>query len=603
MHRFGLFLFLFLFAQGVLAQAGSEQQAAALMQQGQYDKAAQLYEKLFSLSKNSYHFDGYIKALISAEKWDEAEKAAKKQWKDNPDVVDYALALGKIYSEKGERNKADDVYGTLLKTIPPDRMKIYDLATRFYQGENADFAIRIFEHGRKILRSPDEFTMELINLYRFKKDKGRVADEYLRLLGHKPEFIFQAQNTLGNMLDTDDDLNTLQKALLKYIQRDPQQMVYSEMLSWLYIRRKEYDMALNQALALSRRRKDDGEEVFKLGRMFMDDEAYETAVRAFDFVVKNGTNSPWYIPARIEMIDAQNRLSEKTGVKKADLLALEQQYRGLISEFGQNANTAFALQRLADLQAGRLNSIKDAEKTLESLIAIKGLPGNTLSEAKLQLGNYYLYDQQPWEATLIYSQVEKAFAGQNAAQEAKFRNAMLAYYTGEFSFAKSQFDILKAATSQLIANDALNMSLLIGDNLNADSTGAALRIYARAGLLREKKQYEQAQLTLDSIDRNFPNGELEDDVLMARARILIDEQAYERAVSPLKKIIENHSFGLWADDALFTLGDIYENRLNNKQEAMNCFEKIITEHSSSLWVNEARKRFRTLRGDLPVSGS
>jgi len=162
-------------------------------------------------------------------------------------------------------------------------------------------------------------------------------------------------------------------------------------------------------------------------------------------------------------------------------------------------------------------------------------------------------------------------------------------------------DVLKAATSQLIANDVLNLSLLISDNMAADSTGEALKIYARADLLIFAEEPDKAVKTLDSIDVKYPGNALSDDILMAKARILIQQKDYNGAIPLLKKIYDNHPSNLWADDAVFMLGDIYENHLNDKAEAQTWYQKIITEYPGSLWINDARKRFRLIRGDQPTS--
>jgi outer membrane protein assembly factor BamD (BamD/ComL family) len=225
-----------------------------------------------------------------------------------------------------------------------------------------------------------------------------------------------------------------------------------------------------------------------------------------------------------------------------------------------------------------------------------------LASCKLDLGDIYLLNKQPWEATLLYSQVEKDFPNTNIGEDAKLKNAKLAYYTGDFVWAKGQLDILKAATTQLIANDALNLSLLISDNLAADSAGNALKLYARADLLIFASETDKAILTLDSIDKKFPGNELTDDILMAKARILIQQKNYNDAVPLLKKIVTEHPTDLWADDAVFMLGDIYENYLHDKEQAKGYYQKIITDYPGSLLINESRKRFRILRGDK-VDGS
>jgi outer membrane protein assembly factor BamD (BamD/ComL family) len=255
------------------------------------------------------------------------------------------------------------------------------------------------------------------------------------------------------------------------------------------------------------------------------------------------------------------------------------------------------MQRLANLQAFKLHKLNEAQKLLEEVVVIAAGQPAQLAACKLDLGDVYLINNQPWEATLLYSQVEKDFPNTTMGQDAKLRNAKLAYYTGDFTWAKGQLDVLKAATTQLIANDALNLSLLIADNIQADTSGAALKMYAHADLWIFAEEPAKAIKTLDSIDVKYPGNSLGDDILMAKARLLIQQKDYAGAVPLLKKIADEHSFDLWADDAVFMLGDIYENRLNDKEKAKAYYQKIITDYAGSLYINEARKRFRLLRGD------
>jgi len=253
------------------------------------------------------------------------------------------------------------------------------------------------------------------------------------------------------------------------------------------------------------------------------------------------------------------------------------------------------------LQAFKLHKFADAQKLLEDVTSLSGLDPELLASCKLDLGDVYLVNGKQWDATLLYSQVEKDFPNTNIGQDAKFRNAKLSYYTGDFEYAKLQLDVLKAATTQLIANDALNLSLLISDNLHADSTGSALKIYARADLLIFAEEPEKAIPTLDSIDAKYPGNAMANDILMAKARIFIQQKDYTGAIPLLKKIVTDSPTDLWADDAVFMLGDIYDNQLSDKAQAKTWYQKIITDYPGSLWINEARKRFRTIRGDLPTS--
>jgi len=386
-------------------------------------------------------------------------------------------------------------------------------------------------------------------------------------------------------------------AVRHWIQKDPQQPLYPELLTWQYMQQKDFDQALNQALALSRRLNDDGSNVFELCATLEANDAYDAAIRGYEYLISKGKDSPYYISSKIELINTKNQKVTSGKYTNDDLLSLEKDYRDLLDEFGKNNNTVFAMQKLANLEAFKLHKLEDAQKILEEAIAIPGVSRSLLASCKLDLGDISLLSGKPWNATLLYSQVEIDNQASTVGQDAKYRNAKLAYYTGDFTWAKGQLDVLKAATSELIANDALNLSLLISENLFADSTGAALKMYARADLLIYAEQPEKAMLILDSINTKYPSNSLADGILMAKSRLLIQQKDYPATVILLKKIAQEYSSGLWADDAVFMLGDIYENQLGDKEQAKIYYQKIITDYAGSLWINEARKRFRLLRGD------
>lgn len=582
----------------LLAQGNDLQLARQFTANGELQKALDIYQKLYKQDNEAYYMP-YVNGLLGLKKFDEAESVTKKMLRKHPEDRQYSITLGRVYTQRGETDKANQVYDDLIKNLPADASEIANVAQQFYQAENADYAIRIFLQGRKLLKNDKLYTFELISLYRYKRDKAGLTEEYLNFLPDNPTFINQAENALSTVYEGDADYNMLKTTLFKHIQADPQQTIYVDLLIWQFLQQKDFDQALNQALALSRRQNDDGNNIFDLCQTLISNEAYDTAIRGYEYIISKGKEQQLYIPAKIELINTKNLLVTSGKYTQADLIGLEKDYQDLLTEFGKTSSTVFAMQRLAKLQAFKLHKTAEAQKILEDAIAVPGIKSNMLNSCKLDLGDIYLLNSQPWEATLIYSQVETAFPNTNIGQDAKFRNAKLAYYTGDFKWAKGQLDVLKAATSQLIANDALNLSLLISDNLAADTSGAALKMYARADLKIYEEQPEKAVQILDSIDVKYPNNSLSDDILMAKARILIQQKNFADAIVPLKKIVDEHPFNLWADDAVFMLGDIYENHLNNKEQAKIFYQKIITDYAGSLYINEARKRFRILRGDKP----
>ena len=596
------FLLLFAVVPKLFAQDNDLLLAKQYAANGDPQKAFDIYQKLYKQNNEEY-FTVYMTSLLELKKFDEAVATAKKMARKHPEDKQYTITLANAYTQQGAIDKANAIYDDLIKNLPPDQAQISMLASLFYQNANVDYAVKIFLQGRKLLQNDQVFSYELINLYRYKRDKPALVEEYMSFLPTNPPFINQAENTMSNLFEGAADYDILKTALLKRIQKDPQQTIYPELLTWQFLQQRQFDMALNQALALSRRQNDDGSNIFELCRTLVSNEAYDAAIRGYEYLVSKGKDNSLYIPAKIELINTKNLRVTSGKYVKDDLVSLEKDYIDLLAEFGKNANTVFAMQKLANLQAFKLHKITDAKSLLEEAVKVPGVKPALLASCKLDLGDVSLLDNKPWDATLLYSQVEIDFKNTAVGQDAKYRNAKLAYYTGDFTWAKGQLDVLKAATSQLIANDALNLSLLISDSIVADTSGAALKIYARADLALFAEQPEKALITLDSIDVKYPNNSLTDDILMAKARLFIQQKNYADAVPLLKKIAEEHSFDLWADDAVFMLGDIYENQLNDKEKAKAYYQKIITDYAGSLYINEARKRFRVLRGDKNEAAS
>lgn len=601
--RITAILLLLMFAgTGLFAQNDDLRLAGQYSMNGETQKAADIYQKLYKQNNESY-YQLYLNSLIGLKKFDEAESITKKMLRQHPQSYQYPIALGRIYREMGNQEKADAVYDGVLKNMPADQNAVNDIASQFYQTENLDYAIKTFVQGRKVLHNDQLFVNELISLYRFKHDKVNIVNEYLNLLLVSPEYIMQAKSVIASQFEGAADYNMLKMALLKLIQQYPQLTVFADMLTWQYLQQKQFNMAMNQALALSRRQNDGGNSIMELCQTLAANQAFDEAIRGYEYIIAKGKENDLYIGAKIELINTKSLKITSGKYEQADLLDLEKEYLTLLSEFGRNPGTAFAMQKLAKLQAFKLHKYADAQKLLEETIAIPGLRPGLLADCKLDLGDVYLLNNKPWDASLTYMQVQTEQQGTPLGQEASYRNAKLAYYTGDFTYAKGQLDILKAATSQLIANDALNLSLLISDHTVFDSTGNALKMYARADLAIFKEEPDKAVIILDSIDKVYPKNDLVNDILMAKARILIQKKDYQLAIAPLKKIAEDGKTDLWADDAVFMLGDIYENHLDDKASAQAWYQKIITDYPSSLWISDARKRFRILRGDVLPSGS
>jgi tetratricopeptide (TPR) repeat protein len=229
-----------------------------------------------------------------------------------------------------------------------------------------------------------------------------------------------------------------------------------------------------------------------------------------------------------------------------------------------------------------------------------GLTDMQRAEIKMSLADVLVLQDDIWQASLYYMQVDKDFKYEPIGHEAKFKNARIFYYDGDFVFAQSQLDVLKQSTSKLIANDAMKLSILITDNLGLDSNYTAMNLFAKADLLLEQHQYPAAFHLYDTILLAFPYHGLADEIYLRKAQAMQQQGKWEEAVQFLEKIVSDHGDDILADDAVFQLGEIYEKHLKNPEKAAEYYKKILFDFKGSLLTVEARKRFRALRGDAAV---
>jgi outer membrane protein assembly factor BamD (BamD/ComL family) len=183
------------------------------------------------------------------------------------------------------------------------------------------------------------------------------------------------------------------------------------------------------------------------------------------------------------------------------------------------------------------------------------------------------------------------------AYEAKFKNAKLFYYKGEFLLAQEQLNILKQATTREIANDAIQLSVFIQDQLLTDSVSDVLLAYSKIELQIFKNDFEIALTKLDSLLVLYPQDKITDDVYWLQAKVYMKIKEFTKAANKLQKIVDNYADDIYGDDAYYTLALLYQENLNDVEKAKSTYEELLVKYPGSIFVPEARKRFRLLRGD------
>jgi tetratricopeptide (TPR) repeat protein len=425
-----------------------------------------------------------------------------------------------------------------------------------------------------------------------------MINQYLNVVSSQADRMDNIQMIFQRYL-LKEDYKELKKQIYERIQLEPDAIVYPELLIWLLLQEKDFSGAFRQVKALDRKLKENGTRLFQFANMAANENDYNTAIEAFDYIVEvKGVNSGFYLEAKIEGLRCRrNKLIEESNLSTAFVADLKSKYLSFINELGRNRNTATVLIDLAELEAYYLNDLNKAIELLTEVINFPSLNPRIQASAKLVLGDYQLMNGEIWEATLLYSQVDKAFQDDLLGQDARFRNARLSYYTGDFTWAQSQFDVLKASTSKFIANDALDLSVFILDNLGLDTTPEPLKNYAKAELLSFQNQTKEAFAVLDNILKTYPDHSLVDDIWYLKGNIFRKEKKFAEAITFYEKTIASDPESIRIDNALFALGELYESKVVDKEKARTCYERIFIEFTDSLYAVEARKRYRLLRGD------
>ncbi|MEL6667371.1 MAG: tetratricopeptide repeat protein [Bacteroidota bacterium] len=597
-----IFSLLILTYAGVAAQGNppNTQLAQQYYQDGEYEKAALIYELLAEAHENNdFFFDRYINCLLRLEDYDTADQAIKKRLRKKPNQVKLYVTYGQLLEQQFDQEGADEQYNTAIERLTGDQFQTTQLANNFIRYTKYDFAIRTYERGSELMGDDQAFAYNLADLYRRKGDTEQMIEYYLLSVTNNPGRAETVRTIFQRSLDR-DGLQLLQEQLYTLIQESPaDNVVFPEMLAWVFIQRKDYSGALRQARALDRRLDENGMRVYNLGRLAANAKDYETAIAAFDYIVeRKGEGSTLYLDAKREgLLTRRRAITDGYDYNENDLRILEEAYLGFLTEFGTNPRTANISIQLAELEALYLNDLDQAITLLNRVINMAGVDPRVMARAKLALGDYYLMQGEIWESTLLYSQVDKAFEDDLLGHEARFRNARLSYFKGDFEWAQSQFDVLKASTSKLIANDALDLSVFIIDNLGLDTTATALQTYADAELLVFQNRFDEAFATLDILAEGFPGHELQDDILYLKAEVYLKRREYERAAQAYQTIINDHSDGIRVDNSLFALAGLYENYLDDQQRAMELYETLFIDYSNSILAVEGRQSFRRLRGD------
>ncbi len=586
----------------VFSQSTDQQLANLYYNNGEYEKAVVYFEKI--VGKKSSKFDQlrYIECLEKTNRTKDAEKNLKRLISSAPSDKDYMIALGDFYERNEQISERDKLYNSEIKIASKAGYTTVELYNSFLKKGKTDWCIKTLEAGKKEQKRNYDFSEQFAEIYAVTGKTDEMIDIYFEMLDKNPNYAGTIQTNLSRIIDFQTDQNgtyvKLKERLLERIQKKPNEFVYSELLIWLFVQKKEFRSALTQANALDMREKGNGVRIISLAQICLENDAYEITRSAYQLIVDKGEDHPNYSTAKLRLLSTRYlEITREKNVSKTLVNEAVSEFRAAINKYGLGRGSYQLAMETAEIEAYYADQANSAITLLDTVLKIPGLTDFERARTKMLMGDVLVLNNDIWSASLNYMQVDKDFKFEAIGSEAKFKNARIFYYDGDFTFAQSQLDVLKQSTSKLIANDAMKLSILITDNLGLDSNYTAMNQFAHADLLLEQHQFEPAFVLYDSIVREFPAHGLVDEVLLRKAQAMKYQGKWEEAIGFLDKIYTNHKFDILADDAAFQMAEIYEKNLNNPEKAAEYYKKILFECKGSLLTVEARKRFRALRGD------
>lgn len=580
----------------VSSQSIDERVAIQFYENNEFEKAESLFKKLHRRgSRSAFIYEYYLNTLIALEKEKDAEKLTEYQLRKFPTSIGLRVDLGMVYDRFGKKEKSEHYFDKIIKSSQNNVYEIKALANGFKRRGYFEKAITAYKTGIK-KHGIYEFYVDLIYTYRSSLKARELANFSLRLIEEDPSTYRFVVKNLDIVFEDSVNVSYLQDKALYFVQKNPNNIVFGELLLQCYFHQKKYRAALKQVVSLDRLKNDQGERVMQFARLCVDGKIFDVAADAYSYVIGLGKTNKNYINGQNGLI---NSLYLQTTIDinpdKEKINALTVKIQQFIEYEGVGYKTAESMFRLAELNLFYLNKTSVAIELLLKLIETRRLKNTFTAKTKLLLGDCYLMSNNIWDARLMYGQVEKEFKEDALGQEARFKNAKLSYYTGDFDWAKSQLDILKTATTQLISNNAIELSLLIQDNTGLDSTNDAMKEYAAAEFLLYQNKILKCKETLNLLPFKYPNHSLDDEILYLKAQVQEKLGNYEEANRLYRSVYENFSGDILADNALFRSALLTLQIIGDKEEAIQLFEKIILEYNSSLYVARARNYYYKLK--------
>ena len=501
-----LFALLLSFSAG--AQTDGLQEARQVFAAGNKERAGQIYDSLYkALPQEGAVYKAYFRFSIEAKDYKTAGRLAEDRLRQDPQSPFAKIDRGEVWAREGKEKKAEELWNGIVEGVNGDEFATPNIATAFVEAGQPAWAIKVYERAKEVTRNPMAFSSALAKLY---NETGNTEAAISTVLDGAPYQLNAAETAKATLLEfTGEDAGKTRsatKAVLKKVQEQPENNLYADLLLWLYTRRDDWEGALIQVQALDDRNREGGRRILDFAQAAAAEKQWATASEALSLAAASGNDALRPYAAAEQLRIGLLRLQEQPVPDKTLTDTLSQQFDRYVAEWtGSPYRQPTVLRQQAELEARYRGNAAKAISILEAGLAAGGLSREEAGRARLDLGDYQLLQGKIWDATLTYGQVDKAFREDFLGEEARFRSARLAYYRGDFSWAQAQLSVLKASTSELIANDALELSVLITENIPPTRTWFRWKLLQRRNCCSFKMKTAKQMSSWILLPKLFPS--------------------------------------------------------------------------------------------------
>ena len=586
-----LFLYIFLFFS-LASFAQNEQLAQNYFEKGDFEKALIAYEELLKNQPgNNLYFQKVLESHQQLSHFDKAKELIQARM-DKYKQGNMLVEMGYNYQLQKDEVNAKKFYDNALEKIEENPSNVYSIAVNFEKKALLDYALKSYQKATA-LEPKFNFNYQMAVIYGQQGNTDMMIEKFLEEAQRNPQSSIMIQNQLSRFMVEEGETtfnDSLRKALLIRTQKD-QDIFWNQFLSWFFVQQKEYGKAFIQEKAIYKREPETFSNIVNLAQLAIEEGDDESATEIINFVLENTQDIDLQIFAHSFLME--NKIEKAT---EKDYPAIETELELLLKKFGVSPYS-LSLQTLqAHFVTFNRNNPEQGKAILKKALE---LPINKYQEAdiKMELADILLYEEKFNQALIYYSQIEEDLKNDAVGHEASLKSAKTSYFKADFVYATSQFKVLKSASTQLIANDALEYFLLINDNTVADSTQVALKKFARADYLLYQNKTQEALVQFQNILNENKGNEIESVTLLRLGQTYEKMHDYNSALSQYQNIIDNHKEGIYIDEALYFSAEIYNNDLKAPEKAKPLYEAVLFNHQDSIYFIEARKKFRQLRGD------